>query len=133
MGNANTQLGRSDEAANNYQQAFDRAPKTELAEAGMALLNRTRYKQGNYGQLSTAYTYILKALPPSESKWRAISQVYLAESFYRQKLFKEAISIYQSVIALYPNQPVTYQAYDGLSWCHFQLGDYDESQTARRK
>lgn len=132
MGNCYILLGHPGEAVNAYQQAFDRAPKTELAESAMALLNRTRYVQGNYGQLTSAYTYILKSLPPSESKWRSISQLYLADSYYRQKLFKEAIAVFQSIISLYPNHPVAVQALDGLSWCYFQLGDYDQSQKVRQ-
>lgn len=133
MGNCYQQLGRSEDAVIAYQQTFDRAPKTELAEAAMALLNKTRYLQGNYGQLTSGYTYILKALPPSESKWRAASQLYLADSYYRQKLYKEAISVYQSIISLYPNLPAAIQSRDGLSWCYFQLGDYERSQSEREK
>lgn len=132
IGNCQVSLGKSGEAVNNYQQAFDRAPKTELAEAAMTLLNRTRYRQKNYGQITSAYTYILKSLPPSESKWRAISHLYLGDSYYRQKLYKEAISVFQNIAALYPNQPVVVQAIDGLSWCYFQLGDYDQSQKYRQ-
>lgn len=133
MGNCFIKLGRLEDGANSYQQAFDRAPKTELAEAAMALLNRTRYSQKSYGQITSAYTYILKSLPPSESKWRAISQIYLADSYYRQKLYNEAIAVFKSVVSLYPNQPAAFQAWDGLFWCHFQSGDYDQAQKAREK
>lgn len=133
MGNCYSKTGRSEDAAQAYQQAFDRAPKTELAEAAMALLNRTRYNQGNYGRLSSGFTYILKSLPPSESKWRAASQLYLADSYYRQKLYREAISVFQSIVSLYPNQPAAYQALDGLSWCYFQTGDYELSRKYREQ
>lgn len=133
MGNSYSYTGKIEEAANDYQQAFDRAPKTELAEASMALLNRTRYNQKNYGQLTSGYTYILKSLPPLESKWRAFSLLYLADSYYRQKLYKEAISVYQNVVSLYPNHPVAIHALDGLSWCYFKAGDFNQAQRQRQK
>ena len=133
MGNCYAFTGRVEQAAYDYQQAFDRAPKTELAEAAMALLNRTRYEQGSYGQLTSGYTYILKSLPPIESKWRAYSQLYLADSYYRQNLYKEAIGVFQTVVSLYPNHPAAIQALDGLSWCYFQLGDFDQAQKERER
>ncbi len=133
MGNAYAILGKSEESANDYQQAFDKAPKTELGESALGLLNRVRYNQGSYGQITSGYTYILKSLPPSESKWRAYSQLYLADSYYRQKLYREAINVFDSIVTLYPNQPVAIQARDGLSWCNFQLGNFDEAQKQRQK
>ena len=133
MGNCYAAMGKPEQAANDYQQAFDKSPKTELGEAAMGLLNRVRYSQGNYGQLTSGYTYILKSLPPSESKWRAYSQLYLGDSYYRQKLHREAIAVFDSIVALYPNHPVAIQARDGLSWCNFQLGNYDEAQKQRRQ
>ncbi|OGR82250.1 MAG: hypothetical protein A2901_09645 [Elusimicrobia bacterium RIFCSPLOWO2_01_FULL_54_10] len=133
MGNCYSVIGKYEQAANDYQQAFDKSPKTELGEAAMALLNRVRYSQGSYGQLTSGYTYILKSLPPSESKWRAYSQLYLADSYYRQKLYREAISVFESIVTLYPNQTVAVQARDGLSWCHFQMGNFDEAQKQRQQ
>lgn len=133
MGNCYAKLGRSEDAVNAYQLAFDRAPKTELSEAALALLNKTRYKQGNYGQLTSGYTYILKSLPPTDSKWRAMAQLYLADAYYRQKLYREAISVYQSIISLYPHLPAAIQARDGLSWCYFQQGDYAKAQSEREE
>jgi len=132
MGNCYSVLGKYEQAANDYQLAFDKSPKTELGEAAMALLNRVRYTQGNYGQLTSGYTYILKSLPPSKSKWRAYSQLYLADSYYRQKLYRKAIGVYKSIIALYPNTTSAIQSRDGLSWCHFQLGQYDEATKQRQ-
>lgn len=133
MGNCSLKLGRQEEAVQYYQQAFDRAPKTEIAEAALALLSRSYYEQGAYGQLTSGYTYILKSMLPTESKWRAVSQLYLADAYYRQKLYKEAISIFQSVVSLYPHHPAAVQAHDGLFWCYFQLGDYDKAQAERDK
>ena len=133
MGNCYAQMNKFEEAANDYQQAFDKAGKTDLAEPALALLNRVRYNQGNYGQLTSGYTYILKSLPPSDTKWRAASQVFLADSYYRQKLYKEAINVFEGVVSLYPNLPVVIQARDGLSWCQFQLGDFDAAQKQRQK
>ncbi len=133
MGNCSVKLNRYEESVNYYQQAFDRAPKTEVAEAALALLNRSYYTQGSYGQLTSGFTYILKSLLPTESKWRAVSQLYLADAYYRQKLYKEAISIFQSIVSLYPHHPAAVQAHDGLFWCYFQMGDYDKAQTERSK
>ncbi|OGR88812.1 MAG: hypothetical protein A3A86_07575 [Elusimicrobia bacterium RIFCSPLOWO2_01_FULL_60_11] len=133
MGNCYNTMSKYEQAANDYQQAFDKSPKTELGEAAMALLNRVRYNQGSFGQLTSGYTYILKSLPPSESKWRAYSQLFLGDAYYRQKLYREAIAAFESIVALYPNQTVAIQARDGLSWCNFQLGNYDEAQKQRQK
>lgn len=133
MGNAYNRLGRSEEAVRSYQQAFDRAPKTVLAESAMALLNRTKYLQGQYSQITSGYPYILKSLPPSETKWRSLSLIYLGDSYYRQKLYSEAISVFQNVINLYPNHTTAFYAYNGLYWSHFQLGEYEKAKIAREK
>ncbi|MBI2118757.1 MAG: tetratricopeptide repeat protein [Elusimicrobia bacterium] len=133
MGNAYNRLGRAEEAVRAYQQSFDRAPKTVLAESAMSLLNRTKYLQSQYSQITSGYPYILKSLPPSETKWRSLSLIYLGDSYYRQKLYSEAISIFQNVINLYPNHPTAFYAYDGLYWSHFQLGEYEKAKIAREK
>ena len=131
LGNSHYRLKRFSEAASAYQQSFDRSQKTDLAESAIALLNRTQYEQGFYGQLTSGYTYILRSLPPTDSRWRAISMLYLADAYYRQGLYKEALSIFQSIASLYPYSASIVQARDGLSWCYFQLGEYGKAQTER--
>ncbi|MBI3012862.1 MAG: tetratricopeptide repeat protein [Elusimicrobia bacterium] len=133
MADAYNRTGRAEDAAIAYQQAFDRSPKTDAGEAAMSLLNRTRYLQKNYSQLTSGYTYILKSLLPTESKWRAISLLYLADSYYIQKQYSEAIAVFQNILSLYPTQPASLYAYDGLYWSYFQLGDYARAQTTREK
>jgi len=132
MGNSYVTLEKPNQAILNYQQAFDKSSKTELGEASMGLMNRAHYIQGNYGQLTSGYVYLLKSLPPSKSPWRAFSQLYLGDAYYRQNLYQEAIGVFENIAALYPNHLVTLQARDGLSWCNFQLGNYEEAQKQRR-
>lgn len=132
LGNVHAARQRYAEAVRAYQQALDLLPRaelpeerrTELREAALALLSQANLLAGDYGSLVSGYQYLMKHAKPTLSPWRAASLLFIAEGYFRQKLFDQAIGIYKEVLNAFPTAPETALAVDGLAWASFSKGDF---------
>lgn len=141
LGNVLSRLERHAEAVLAYQQALDMLPaaameeerRTELREACLALLNRANLRGKDYGRLVSGYQYILKHVKPTLNPWRAATLLYIAEGYFRQGFYDEALALYRSVLESYPASPESALAVDGTAWSLFRKGEYAKAEAERRK
>ena len=59
--------------------------------------------------------------------------LYIAEGYFRQRLYDEAQGIYQEVLKSFPANPDSAYAVDGIAWCLFKKGDYAGAEEFRQK
>ncbi|PIU20055.1 MAG: hypothetical protein COT18_04275, partial [Elusimicrobia bacterium CG08_land_8_20_14_0_20_59_10] len=122
-GHAWLALGRRADAIKAFQGAMDLAPSSETAETSLFMILKTEYERENYNSILTSYQFIFKSLPPSASKWRALSLIYVAEANMALNFIDEARDIYNSVVLTYPNYAAAVYAEEGLLWCSALAGD----------
>lgn len=132
---------RYPEAVIAYQQALDMLDnsslsedeKVALREPCLALMNRANLLNKDYGALVSGYQYILNHFKPTINPWRAATLLYIADGYYRQGLYDQAMAINQSILTSYAAAPESAFAVDGLAWNLFQKARYLPSLLERQK
>ncbi len=138
-GNTLESLGKYRKAAHAYQQTLDLAApnatpyRNLIWNPALAMLSRSYLEAGEYGHLISGYQYILKENAPTQDPWRAAALLYIAEGYYRQGLYDQALPIYREIIHSYPATPESIVAKDGISWCLFKQGHFSKSYQERVK
>ncbi len=136
-GNALGSEGKYRQAAQAYQQSLDLAAsnlypyRSLILNPALAMLSRSYLEAGEYGHLISGYQYVLKENAPTQDPWRAAALLYIAEGYYRQGLYDQALPIYQEIIHSYPATPESIVAKDGVSWCLFKQGHFSQSYQKR--
>ncbi len=116
-----------------YQRVVDSAPGTDVAEEALFLMLNLEYERGDYGSIVTSYQYLLNQLPQSNSPWRSLSRLLVAEAYLRQGRLDEARGRYAMIVKVYPNSPAAVYAQDGLAWCDELSGQEAQAVADRRK
>lgn len=132
LGNVFVSQQRYGDAVKAYQQALDLLPsaplgeerRTELREVALACLSRANLLASDYGNLVSGYQYLMKHAKPTFNPWRAATLLFVAEGYYRQRLFDQALGIYKEVLTTFPAAPESMLAVDGMAWAHFSKGEY---------
>ncbi|MBI4061573.1 MAG: tetratricopeptide repeat protein [Elusimicrobia bacterium] len=141
LGNVFVSQQRYGDAAKAYQRALDLLPgaplgeerRTELREVALALLSRANLLAADFSNLVSGYQYLMKHAKPTFNPWRAATLLYVAEGYYRQRLFDQALDIYKEVLATFPAAPESMLAVDGTAWAHFSKGEYAKAFEAWRR
>ena len=132
LGNVFISQQRYGDAAKTYQQALDLLPsaplteerRTELREVALACLSRANLLASDFSNLVSGYQYLMKHAKPTFNPWRAATLLYIAEGYYRQRLYDQALGIYKEVLATFPAAPESLLAVDGTAWSYFSKGEY---------
>lgn len=140
-GNVLTKQERYSDAVKGYQQCLDlleagKLPedrKAALREATLALMSRANLLAKDYASLVSGYQYILKHVKPSLNPWRAATFLYIAEGYFRQRNFEEALAVYKEVLTAFPVTPEAALAAEGTAWAYFAQGQYARSAAERAK
>ncbi len=127
------------QAAHAYQETLDLASSSAnpyrnlIWNPALAMLSRSYLVAGEYGHLISGYQYILKENAPTQDPWHAAALLYIAEGYYRQGLYDQALAIDHEIIHSYPATPESIVAKDGIAWCLFKQGHFEESYQERVK
>jgi len=132
LGNVFVSQQRYADAAKVYQQALDLLPgspleeerRTELREVVLASLSRANLLASDFSNLVSGHQYLMKHAKPTFNPWRAATLLYVAEGYYRQRLFDQALDVYKEVLATFPAAPESMLAVDGTAWAYFSKGEY---------
>ena len=116
-----------------YQAILDRSGYNELAEAALGMINMCYYPQQNYSQIITNYNYLLNAFPPSQSRWRRVTLLYVADAYYRSQLFEKANAVYDLILINYPSFDEAVYAQDGKGWCLSKEDKFDQALEEHQK
>ncbi|MDE2238117.1 MAG: tetratricopeptide repeat protein, partial [Elusimicrobia bacterium] len=133
MGNALVKLGQHSDAVDAFQRIIDLDPSSEIAEQALFSILQDQFGQKAYDSILTSYQYIFHNLPPSRSKWRALSDLYAAEAYLKLNRLGEAQSIYEMILKVYPDQAAAFYAQDGLAWVYAYKGDDEHALQERQK
>lgn len=141
IGNVLVHHKRYADAGKAYQQSLDllegnAAPeerKVELREAGLALLSRANLLAKDYGALVSGYQYLLAHVKPTLNPWRAATLLFIAEGYYRQALYDQALTLYQEILKSFPVAPESAYAVDGIAWAQFAKGEFAAAEHQRAK
>lgn len=141
LGNVLSAQERYPDAVKAYQQGVDLLPgaalederRTELREVSLALLSRANLLNRDYGSLVTGYQYVMKNAKPTHHPWRAASLLLIADGYYRQALYDQAVGIYKEVLNAFPTAPESTLAVDGLAWAYFSKGQFAAAETEWQK
>ncbi len=132
LGNSLDKIGQFPQALEAFQRILDIAPGSEVAEQALFLMLKQQYDRKSYASILTSYQYLLHQLPPSRSKWRALSYLTAAETYLRLNRVEEARALYDTVLKEYPADAAGVYAQDGLAWCD-QLSGRDKEAVADRQ
>ena len=133
LGNSLLSLGQTAEAVTAWQRIVDVASGTEVAEEAMFLILQSQYDQKNYGSILTSYQFLIRKLPPSQSKWRSLSYLYAADAYLQLNHVDEAQSIYEMILKVYPTEATAVYAQDGIAWCYTYRGEDARALDERKK
>lgn len=141
IGNVLVNHKRHADAGKAYQQSLDllagnKEPeerKVELREAGLALLSRANLLAKDYGALVSGYQYLLAHVKPTLNPWRAGTLLFIAEGYYRQALYDQALTLYQEILKSFPVAPESSYAVDGIAWAQFAKGEFAAAERERAK
>ncbi len=133
LGNSLIKLGRHSEAADAFQRILDLSPASEVAEQALFSILQDQYNQKSYASILTSYQYLLRRMPPSNSRWRSLSYLYAAEAYLDLGQVDQAQRLYEMILKVYPNDPTALYAQDGLAWCYSYKGDDADAIAARNK
>ncbi|HVC09088.1 MAG TPA: tetratricopeptide repeat protein [Elusimicrobiota bacterium] len=133
LGNSLIKLGRHSEAADAFQRILDLAPASDVAEQALFSILQDQYNQKSYASILTSYQYLLRRMPPSNSRWRSLSYLYAAEAYLDLGQADQAQRLYEMILKVYPNDPAALYAQDGLAWCYSYKGDDADAIAARNK
>ncbi len=122
-GNVWLALAKPAAAVKAFQNTVDLNPASELADASLFMILKAEYEKGNYSNILTSYQFLFKSLPPTGSKWRALSLLYVAEASMALNFIDEAESVYNNIVLTYPGAAAAVYAEEGLVWCHALAGD----------
>lgn len=87
------------------------------------------YEKGNYAALlNDAQDYIAR-YPQGDPTFRPHMLFNMAEAYYYQEQYQDAMLRYRELMDDYPASEVYEYAHHGLAWCLMHLGRYDEART----
>ena len=132
-GNIWLKLAKPAAAVKAFQNAVDLNPASELADASLFMILKAEYEKGNYSNILTSYQFLFKSLPPTGSRWRALSLLYVAEASMALNFTDEARNTYNNIVLTYPNEAAAVYAAEGLVWCHALAGDTEAAVKAAEK
>ncbi|MBI5244052.1 MAG: tetratricopeptide repeat protein, partial [Elusimicrobia bacterium] len=133
LGNSLLQLKQYNEGITAFMRIIDLAPTSDVAEQALLTILQTQYQQKHFNSILTSYQFIFRHLPPSQSKWRPMSNLYAAEAYLEMGRVEEAKAIYEMILKVYPNDAAAFYAQDGLAWAYSFLGDDAKALEERRK
>jgi len=132
-GIAYQKTGRQLEAMGCYQEIVDKFSGTLFFEKALYLLATAYYELGRYPQLVTNVHQILKNSASSSTTWRAETYYMVGEAYYALGKYNEAAGIYELVIKNFPGSPLLTRAYQAISSCYAQKGEYEKATDAQEK
>lgn len=97
----------------------------EIAEAALCLLEVAWYRVGDLGQLTGAPHAILQSSPPSNSFWRAWTELIDADAMASQGNYAQTRDILESLRERFPVHPALTPVNQLLAWTYAQLGQED--------
>ncbi|MFA6317079.1 MAG: tetratricopeptide repeat protein [Elusimicrobiota bacterium] len=133
QGNSLLGLKRHQEAVAAFQRVIEIAPSSEQAEAALFSILQTQHSLKSFNSILTSYQFIFRNLPPSKSKWRSLSYLYVAEANLNLNQVDEAKVIFEMVRKVYPDEPAAFYAQDGLAWVWAMKGEDQKALQERKK
>ncbi|MBI5883769.1 MAG: tetratricopeptide repeat protein [Elusimicrobia bacterium] len=133
QGNALLGLKRYQEAVAAFQRVIELAPSSEQAEQALFSILQTQHGLKSFNSILTSYQFIFRNLPPSKSKWRSLSYLYVAEANLNLNQVDEAKVIFEMVRKVYPDEPAALYAQDGLAWVYAMKGEDHKALQERKK
>ncbi|MBI4676005.1 MAG: tetratricopeptide repeat protein [Elusimicrobia bacterium] len=133
QGNSLLGLRRHQEAVAAFQRVIEIAPSSEQAEQALFSILQTQHGLKSFNSILTSYQFIFRNLPPSKSKWRSLSYLYVAEAYLALNQVDEAKVIFEMVRKVYPDDPAAFYAVDGLAWCWAMKGEDHKALQERKK
>lgn len=125
--------GKHPEAIRCYQEIVDKFSGTEFFEKALYLMASAYYELERYPQLVTNIHQILKNSASSSSSWRAETYYIVGEGYYALGKYNEAAGIYELVIKNFPGSRHLTRAYQAISSCYGQRGEYEKAADAQEK
>ncbi len=133
LGNSLIAMKRYPEAVAAFQRIIDLAPSSDIAEQALFSILQTQYNLKSFNSILTSYQSIFRNLPPSKSKWRALSYVYLADAYLASNQVDEAKTIFEMIRKVYPDEPAAFYAQDGVAWCYALRGEDARALEERKR
>jgi len=124
---------RYKEAIRCYQEIVDRFPKTLFFEKALYLMASAYYELKEYPQLVTNVHQILKNSPANSISWRVETYFLIGEAYYALGKYDEARKIYELVAKNFPTSPLLAKAYQAISSCYAERGEYENAYEAQEK
>jgi len=121
------------EAIKCYQEIIDRLPGTQFFEKALYLMASAYYSLKEYPQLVTNVYQILKNSPSSSTNWRAEIYFLIGEAYYALEKYGEAKEVYELVVKNFPASPLLTKAYQAISSCYAEMGDYEKAADTQEK
>jgi len=124
---------RCGEAIRCYQEIIDRFPETLYFEEAIYLMATAYYELKDYPQLVTNVYQILKNSPASSTNWRVQTYFMIGEAYYALDKYNEAREVYELITKNFPSSPLLAKAYQAISSCYAERGEYEKSAEAQEK
>jgi TolA-binding protein len=132
-GLAYQKTGRHPQALRCYQEIVDKYAGTLFFEKALYLMATAYYELERYSQLVTNVHQILKNAPSSSTVWRAETYYMIGEGYYALGKYSEAARIYELVSKNFPTSRLLTRAYQAISSCYAQRGEYDRAGEVQEK
>lgn len=132
-GVAYQKTGRHPQAIKCYQEIVDKYGGTEFFEKALYLMAAAYYELGEYPKLVTNVHQALKNAPSSSTIWRADTYYMIGEGYYALGKYSEAVRIYELVSKNFPGSRLLTRAYQAISSCYAQNGEYEKAGEVQEK
>lgn len=124
---------RYGEAIRCYQEIVDLFPETTFFEKALYLMASVYYESEQYPQLVTNVHQILKNSPGSSNDWRVETYFMIGEAYYALGKYNEAKEVYELITKNFPASPLLAKAYQAVSACYAEKGEYEKAGEAQEK
>ena len=124
---------RYGEAVRCYQEIMDRFPETPFFEKALYLMAAVYYQSEEYSRLVTNVYQILKNAPLRSNVWRAETYFMIGEAYYALGKYSEATEVYKLITKVFPASPLVARAFQAISSCYAERGEYEEAAEAQEK
>lgn len=117
-----------------FETSFLKYEYSPLSDASMAMMLGGYFEAGKYKELVTHANSVMSVVSseysPQDMRWKAQSQMLIAEAYYRLKMYTEASRFYEQALK---EPTMTEQARLFLAWSKYHEGKFSESLRLAQK
>jgi TolA-binding protein len=120
-------MGKKDEAIKELKRVIREAKGTQLEENSRFLIGWIYFKSQDYEKALTSYNEFLE----TSDDQKIVPLVYynMGDCYYNMEQFSTSAIYYEKVLIEFPNSPQVYDAFNGLFFSYFALGEQDTAFT----